>query len=264
MNESARWQAILDATVPRTAGLIHTHIVLDETESTQDACRQRTAAKPGLCVTALRQTAGRGRRGARWIDDAGLGVALTLSIAMEPTDSGRIALATGVGAHRALTRFVPAERLGVKWPNDIVLRHAQPLPPDHPLPRERKLAGILVEAADGLGLIGIGVNVAQRQWEGDLETTAVSLAEITGDAPDRAAVAAALVEEVSIALLSPWAGTIAAFESLDVLTGTRRLIERNGSRHRGTVTAVEPGRGVRIRLDDGRDELLRADDMRIV
>ena len=39
------------------------------------------------------------------------------------------------------------------------------------------MAGVLVEQADGLAVIGIGINVSQRDWPGAMADTAISLAQ---------------------------------------------------------------------------------------
>ena len=39
----------------------------------------------------------------------------------------------------------------------------------------RKLAGVLIEQADGVAVIGVGINVGQTHFEGELAETAISL-----------------------------------------------------------------------------------------
>ena len=111
------------------------------TPGTVDAFRVRTAV----------QTAGRGRRGARWLDVPGAAVLTTLAIrrggAWDPGDpnpavvSLRVGLAVAVAVERIGLRDV-----GIKWPNDI-------------LAAGRKLCGVLVEADPRWFYVGIGLNL---------------------------------------------------------------------------------------------------------
>lgn len=119
--------------------------------STMDRARElaadATAALPAL-VLADRQTAGHGRRGARWWQaDRSLAVSIVLDdrvvgVPVQPTWS----LACGVALAEAITAVEPLVEPCVKWPNDLEVNG-------------RKLAGILVETAPaGRTILGIGVN----------------------------------------------------------------------------------------------------------
>ena len=71
--------------------------------------------------------------------------------------------------------------------------------PNDVLARGRKLGGILLESRGGAGepalVIGVGLNLAQREFPLDLAGLATSVAIETGNAPARDAVLAALLEE---------------------------------------------------------------------
>ena len=76
----------------------------------------------------------------------------------------------------------------LKWPNDVLVA-------------DRKIAGILLESrvgADLVTIIGIGVNLGQREFPPDLAATATSVALETGRAPSREAVLTALLEEFDV------------------------------------------------------------------
>jgi BirA family biotin operon repressor/biotin-[acetyl-CoA-carboxylase] ligase len=92
----------------------------------------------GTAVVAEHQEAGRGRLGRRW--EAPPGTALLASFVLQFQPLAPIA--AGVAAAEACG---PAVRL--KWPNDLLLD-------------DRKLGGILVEAAGGKAIVGIGINLA--------------------------------------------------------------------------------------------------------
>jgi BirA family transcriptional regulator, biotin operon repressor / biotin---[acetyl-CoA-carboxylase] ligase len=105
-------------------------------------------------VTAEIQTAGRGRRGRAWSTEPGNLAASLLLIDPAPPDiAATVSFPAGLALHQAIVDIAGptiAERLKLKWPNDLLLDR-------------RKVSGILVEGesvADGrfAVVIGIGVN----------------------------------------------------------------------------------------------------------
>lgn len=106
-----------------------------------------------VLLVAETQTAGRGRRGRRWLS-APRGAALTFSLAVPFKRALRelppLAPAVGIALARVLRR-AGVRRVGVEWPNDLVVGGA-------------KLGGILIEtrAAGGATcvVIGVGINFA--------------------------------------------------------------------------------------------------------
>lgn len=128
--------------------------VLDECPSTNALLLDRSArgAPSGTAVACELQTAGRGRRGNRWV--TGLGDALTFSLLWRfetsPAALGGLSLAVGVACVRALARL-GSSGVKLKWPNDLELDGA-------------KLGGILVEIGGEthgpcVAVIGIGINI---------------------------------------------------------------------------------------------------------
>ena len=130
----------------------------------------RSGAAGGLWVTAGEQTAGRGRRGRAWTTGAGNLAASLMLIdpaprALAPT----VSFVAAVALHQAVVDVAgpaAAERLALKWPNDLLLDRT-------------KVAGILVEgealpSGAFAVVIGIGVNcvshpdVTEGQAAGDL------------------------------------------------------------------------------------------------
>jgi BirA family biotin operon repressor/biotin-[acetyl-CoA-carboxylase] ligase len=126
---------------------------LPSTNSTALA-RAQAGAASGLWVTAAEQTAGRGRRGRAWQGGAGnLAASLLLIDPAPPAIVPTVSFAVGVALHQAaidLTGPAAAERLKLKWPNDLLLDRF-------------KVAGIAVEG-DKLAtgsfavIVGVGVN----------------------------------------------------------------------------------------------------------
>jgi BirA family biotin operon repressor/biotin-[acetyl-CoA-carboxylase] ligase len=121
----------------------------------------RDGAPEGLVVMADHQTAGRGRLGRRW--EAPPGASLLVSVLLRPSLArGELHLCTvamALAARSACARATGVEAT-LKWPNDLIVG-------------ERKVAGILAEAVDGVVVVGIGVNVAWPPPDGEGSGVAV-------------------------------------------------------------------------------------------
>lgn len=112
-------------------------IQVDETPSTQDLARETLVDIP-VVVIAMRQSQGRGRSGADWINAPS---GLAVSVAMETIDETRpVSLMAGVAAVGTLGG------LDLKWPNDLMADG-------------QKVGGILVERSGPLLTVGMGVNL---------------------------------------------------------------------------------------------------------
>lgn len=163
--------------------------VVTRTESTNllarrvvEACgSQGLRAIPTLLV-ALEQTAGRGRRGNAWWSPPGGGVWATRVLTVGERTAGEdeevlrrlqaVPLAAAAGLVRGLARFLPAERCGLEWPNDLVVGG-------------RKIGGVLVESVVSeecgrVAFVGFGVNYdlgPDRSAAGEKLEGATSLAD---------------------------------------------------------------------------------------
>ena len=138
--------------------------------STNDLAREmaQSGEGEGTAVVARQQTAGRGRQGRSWSSPPGHGlyVSLVLRPNIKPADSPMIALAAAIAVAETLEQdyLIPSD---IKWPNDV-------------LARGRKICGILVESATEAekllyAIMGIGVNLGQREFTEELKETATSL-----------------------------------------------------------------------------------------
>jgi BirA family biotin operon repressor/biotin-[acetyl-CoA-carboxylase] ligase len=123
-------------------------IRLAAVDSTQAFLRRN--AHLGFCaVLADQQTEGRGRQGNRWESAAGSGLWMSAAL------SAPVGVAPGLILQRAMAaaaRVLDPQGLvlGLKWPNDLVAWKDG---------RLAKLGGILGEQANGLLLLGLGVNL---------------------------------------------------------------------------------------------------------
>jgi BirA family biotin operon repressor/biotin-[acetyl-CoA-carboxylase] ligase len=143
----------------------------DETPSTMAdaAAGISSGCTAGDLFMAGHQTAGRGRIPGRiWADKPGDSLLFTLVLPPVPVPGTGFPLSLTAGlalADTLKTRF-GLEPL-IKWPNDVYLDR-------------KKFSGILVESSGEFSLLGMGVNLNQEDFPGDLGGRAVSLKMITG------------------------------------------------------------------------------------
>jgi BirA family biotin operon repressor/biotin-[acetyl-CoA-carboxylase] ligase len=140
----------------------------------------------GAIVTTDEQTEGRGRLGRRW--EAPAGSSLLFSLLLRPSVHGERLAELSVVAGRAVAEAVEEVtglRTTVKLPNDVLVDG-------------RKVAGILAEANEGRVVLGVGLNVRQREEElpPRAEHPATSLALEGAAGADRAELLAAVLERL--------------------------------------------------------------------
>lgn len=162
-------------------------IVLEETDSTNRVAVElaRQGAPEGTAVLALRQTAGRGRRGRSFFSpEGGVYLSVILRPRLRPED---LCLITPMAAD-AVCRAVEdccGKSLSIKWVNDLLLEG-------------RKICGILCEGADGAVAAGVGVNYAAPEggFPPELEGIAGALYPHGGGPVSREELARAMAERL--------------------------------------------------------------------
>ena len=213
-------------------------------------------AAEGLSILADEQTAGRGRLQRAWSSPKGAG--LYFSILLRPAIPQNYwplitfmaALAVGDALREAC-----GLQTDIKWPNDL-------------LSGERKICGILAEAIDtppGRAVIlGIGINLTQNAFPPELANVATSVAEATGQQPDREQILASL----SVAL-SRWYSLFAEpAQIIDAWTNRSsyaigKLVQVSNADDvwQGTTCGIEPDGALRLRTSSGDIKLVRAGDV---
>jgi BirA family transcriptional regulator, biotin operon repressor / biotin---[acetyl-CoA-carboxylase] ligase len=128
-------------------------LAYDEIDSTNaEALRLKRQGERGpLWITAQRQSAGRGRRGRKWISVPGnLHASLLLSDPSPAEHWPQLSFVAALAVHDAVVGVAPQVRplMQLKWPNDLLLSAA-------------KFAGILIEGEGGeeAGAVAIGIGV---------------------------------------------------------------------------------------------------------
>lgn len=141
----------------------------------------------GTTVVAEKQTSGKGRRGRRWLGDAGCGIWMSFllrpQIAVE--NSSMLTLITALAVQKAIMEETGL-RCQIKWPNDIIADG-------------RKICGILTELSaqmDELNyvVVGVGINANIQEFPEDLKDKATSIEIETGKKIHRASLAAKVLE----------------------------------------------------------------------
>jgi BirA family biotin operon repressor/biotin-[acetyl-CoA-carboxylase] ligase len=174
--------------VRRLKGPIHHFETLP---STNDLAKELAAsqAPEGTLVVAEGQSRGRGRLGREWSSPpgAGLYVSVLLRPPLPPADLPQITLTAAVAVVRALKRATGVAP-GIKWPNDLILAG-------------KKLGGILTEMeteSDQIRhlVLGLGLNVNNREFPAEIRDLATSLALVTGRSFSRLAILKAWLEEL--------------------------------------------------------------------
>ena len=122
----------------------------------------RAGAPAGTVVVADHQTAGRGRLGRTWV--APPGASLLTSVLLRPQLPAERRHLLVAAAGLAMAEAVESETgvvAGLKWPNDLLVG-------------DRKLCGVLAEAAADALVVGLGVNVEWTDVPGDLAAIATA------------------------------------------------------------------------------------------
>jgi BirA family biotin operon repressor/biotin-[acetyl-CoA-carboxylase] ligase len=174
-------------------------IVFDELDSTNAEARRRAEAgeRGPVWLIARRQTAGVGRRGRAWDGGEGnLTATLLLTLDKPPMEVAQLAFVAGLAAWTAITAYVPAQAVTLKWPNDGLIGG-------------RKACGLLIDsgaakAGGTWAAVGIGLNLAT--YPQGAERPATALAEhlshdvIRAPTPDEALAVLAETFDVTLGL----------------------------------------------------------------
>lgn len=230
--------------------------IVAETGSTSADLLARAGAgarlEEGHWLIADRQNAGRGRQGRSWLDGPGnfMGSTAVRLHARDPAPTG-LSFVAALAVHDAVFGFIGVPLpLELKWPNDLLMGG-------------HKLAGILLERAGDVAVLGVGVNLAGAPRLAD--RTARHMAEVA-PAPDRDVFAHALAMSFDREL-----GRWRQFGLEPILTrwlaaahpvGTPLSVHgSDGTRQSGTFVGVEPDGALRLLLADGQVRVIHAGDV---
>ena len=199
---------------------------------------------------ALHQDAGRGRQGRTWLSAEGnfYGSTLVHLGAGDPATQ-TLSLVAGLALIEAIDIAVPTQDLQLKWPNDLMLAG-------------RKLAGILLERSGDRVAVGFGVNLATAPALPDRQG-----ASLAGQVLPQAF--APLLAGSFSRLLEAWRRADPALLAQAWLArahpvGTRLSIHTGADeRVSGLFDGIDPDGALRLKLDDGSLEIVRAGDVEL-
>jgi BirA family biotin operon repressor/biotin-[acetyl-CoA-carboxylase] ligase len=236
--------------------------LFDSLDSTNDTARglARDGAPEGTLVVALEQKSGRGRQDRKWISEPGKN--LTFSVILRPRIRpeflGAVSLFASVGVAASVSAMAGKEA-GCKWPNDVLVSG-------------KKISGILCESAIAGGsvesvIVGIGLNVNQREFPGDIAEHATSLLIETGRMADLAAALSRVLgslEEFYHPSDAGWPAVVASeWTKRNVILGSRVEVSGPMPRITGIARSVTATGALRIETD-GRTVEVTAGDVHLL
>lgn len=168
-------------------------IYYDVTDSTNTQAKRlaENGGVHGTLIVSDRQESGKGRRGRAWESPSHTGIFMTLLLRpdVKPEDASMLTLVAAMAVAKAIrvSLGVDAE---IKWPNDIVLNG-------------KKICGILTEMSTEIEavnyvVIGIGINVSNREFPEEIAAMATSISLESGKEVHRAELIEAVWEQFEI------------------------------------------------------------------
>ena len=237
--------------------------VADKVDSTNKVLRELAfhGAPSGQVVIADEQTTGRGRRGRSFFSpkDKGIYFSYLLKPDMAPADAVTLTAWTAVAVLRGISRvtgFTP----GIKWVNDLVSNG-------------RKLCGILTEMSiesetcriESI-IIGIGINVnnGEEDFSEEIRDIATSIILETGVKTSRAALAAAITEEMD-RLRAAWPGArgeyLEAYRAHDITCGRQVNVISGAAARPAEALAINDDFSLKVKFSDGSVEDLSSGEV---
>ncbi len=253
--------SLIRAELPPHAEIGHRIIHYFRTDSTNSVALQLDAQNGphGTVVIAEEQTAGRGRLGRNWYSErsSGIYVSIILRPPLSPAAAPILTLLAGVAVHRAVSTATGL-KADIRWPNDVLVNG-------------KKVCGILTEMkaeVDRLHMVvlGIGINVNHSSMPENLRKIATSLAIESGRDFARLHVLAELLRSVEryyhmllkeghAAVVWEWTAASSYAE------GKQVHVKAGGNEYSGVTAGLDPSGALKIRRDDGRQELLVAGEI---
>jgi len=236
------------------------------TDSTNQVLKKMAAqnAPEGTVVISDMQSAGRGRRGKAWSSSPGLGIWMSILLRpnLHPSSVQTLTLAASVAVMQALEPF-GIEGIGIKWPNDILIKG-------------KKVCGILTELSAEAEkvdwvIIGIGLNVnhSKSDFPDDISSLATSLKINVKNETllDRSVIAAAIIDEMEkvyrcfIEKGSAW--VVREWKKYNITLGKRiKIINHQGETNAEAIDITEDGRLV-VKDENGKEYELYSGEISI-
>jgi len=240
-------------------------LVLDSVDSTNKFVKSKAAEGEcdGYTVIANEQTAGRGRLGRSFFSPCGSG--LYMSILLRPENfSASMAFKITAVAAVAVCEAIEAlsdKKAEIKWVNDVYIGG-------------KKVCGILTEASFNsdtseidYAVIGIGVNILPPDGGFPDEISNIAGAVYSEDAlPDdiKNRLSAEIINRFSKYYLADNGSEyVEEYRKRNIVPGRRVIIISQGSSREATAIDIDQECRLKVRYDDGSEELLSSGEISI-
>lgn len=225
--------------------------------STSDYAKELIEKHKFVVVTANYQTAGRGRNKNVWEGNYGENVYFSMGIkhvSLQPIDEVAYLQGLGCLGVKQTLEHITTTTFRLKYPNDVYAKCSDGI--------FRKISGVLIEhiffgdLCEG-SIIGIGINVNQSEFSGELRRKATSLKDI-GVNTNVDYVVELLEKELIKLLELPknqvfqlWKDELDIYNKTIEIIGSEGVWKVEGFDNIGRLIAVNQGIGEKIILDNG-------------
>lgn len=226
---------------------------MTETDSTNNEAKRQIANgnfSPSLYI-AEGQTNGRGRMGRSFYSPKGEGIYMTIALPFngDYKDLFKITPAAAVAVCKTIEKYTLKKPL-IKWVNDVYIE-------------DKKVCGILCESVssknDRFVIIGIGINVSNLSFPGELSDTATSLNEEN------------LPKEEFICFLSetllgyiknlPESSFMDEYRERSLVLDKKVSYIKNGVTYSGTAKSIDESGALFVVGDNGEKDLLSSGEI---
>jgi BirA family biotin operon repressor/biotin-[acetyl-CoA-carboxylase] ligase len=224
--------------------------IVERTGSTNADLIANTDAAEGEWLVALEQVAGRGRQGRQWSSAKGNFAGSTIvCLRVDDPPATTLSLAAALALIDAVDVAVPAQPLMLKWPNDLLLSGD-------------KVAGILLERSGDRIAVGFGVNLATAPALEDRRVASLGAA-ITPEA-FAPLLAASFARMLAVWRTAESSVLVRAWEERAHSLGARLRVHVGRDEWvEGRFAGLEADGALRLQLDDGSTEIIRAGDVNL-
>lgn len=242
-----------------TTSLFGAKLFFFESIDSTNACAKTLAqadTPEGTVVITEFQSHGRGRHGRPW--NAQPGENLLFSVVLRPslprTSAGLLTFFAAVSVARGIEQ-VCGTPMEYKWPNDLLFHG-------------RKTCGILLEnSMDGesvnYAVVGVGVNVNQREFESDLKGRATSLSLELDRSVDRTNLFAAIMDSMESAYpdvrKGEFSGLLKEWNAHCTTFGNQVTVAQNNERIKGKAVGLNTDGGLILETSAGMRTIYAGD-----
>lgn len=211
---------------------------------------EKGACEEGLVVLADEQKAGKGHAENSWESEKGKNLTFSLVLKpffIEPANQLLITQIVSVAILKFLQRFLPAELVKIKWPNDIYVQ-------------DKKIAGILIQNTIrgpklDYSIVGIGLNVNQKVFFSDAPNP-VSVIYYTGFEHDLGEMLDKLLVEITNVYTNSVSGSFVDSLNKFYIKSLYRFnlwswYKANNSEFEGMITGIGDYGKLKMKLKNG-------------